>query len=295
MLVYLFINIEITCKSYLCHIIQLNTVLMARLAKSKVHAALEKAAQNILEAAGDDPVVSRKDIRKKLKELEWPEKQLTSIFYRFIDHRDYKPGARITQKDIEETLAYSKEKLVDAYDVNNNGLSAAEIEKMSLTARLAVQYAILKDQTTTLETTTDNLYNSLTELGEGLYFPAWANEADAYLSIFRKDADLQELTQENFSAALGLDSSNPVEAIQFWHQGRQNYEWIFENYENYDQLADMESFKTLNNFMTQYLTHITHIVVGIDGYSPTSEYPVYFVGLTPEGDILGFQTSTVWT
>ena len=51
---------------------------MARLAKQKVHAALEKAAQNILDAAGDDPVVSRKDIRKKLKELEGTEQQLTS-------------------------------------------------------------------------------------------------------------------------------------------------------------------------------------------------------------------------
>jgi hypothetical protein len=83
---------------------------MARLAKQKVHAALEKAAQNILEAAGDDPIVSRKDIREKLKELEGVEQQLTGIFYRFMDHRDYKPGARITKKDIDETFGLRQRK-----------------------------------------------------------------------------------------------------------------------------------------------------------------------------------------
>jgi len=267
---------------------------MARLAKQKVHAALDKAAQNILDASGDDPIVSRKDIRNKLKELEGVEQQLTDIFYRFMDYRDSKPGARITKKDIDETLAYAKEKLIDIYDKNNNGLSAAEIADMSLTARLAVRYAKLQDQIAK-ENTTDKLYESLTELGEGLYFPAWANEADAYLSPFRQDAKLQELTEDGFSSALGLDYANPTEAIELWHQGRAAYEWIFELYEHYDQLAALESFKTLHKFMEKHLTHITHIVVGLDGSRPDSEYPVYFVGLAPEGDILGFKTTTVWT
>jgi hypothetical protein len=267
---------------------------MARLAKQKVHAALEKAAQNILDAAGDDSIVSRKDIRRKLEALEGIEQQLTGVFYRFMDHRDSKPGARITKKDIDDNLAYAKEKLVDAYDVNDNGLSAAEIANMSFTARLAVRYAILQDQAVE-EVTTDKLYDSLFELGDGLYFPAWANESDAYLSVFRKDADLKELTPENFSSTLGLDPSDQQQAIQFWHQGRPNYEWIFEQYEEYEQLVALESFKTLHMFMEKHLTHITHIVVGLDGVRNNSEYPVYFVGLTPDGDILGFETTTIWT
>lgn len=267
---------------------------MARLAKQKVHAALEKAAQNMLDAAGDDPIVSRIDIRRKLADLEGTEQLLTSIFYRFMDHRDAKPGARITKKDIDETLAYAKAKFVDAYDVNNNGLSAAEIAKMPLTARLAVRYAILQDHAVE-EVTNNKLSDSLFELGNDLYFPAWANEADAYLSVFQKEADLIELTQENFSSTLGLDPANNEEAIQLWHQGRSNYEWIFEIYEEYEQLAALESFKILHAFMEKHLSHITHIVVGLDGARRDSEYPVYFVGLTSTGDILGFQTTTIWT
>ena len=60
-------------------------------------------------------------------------------------------------------------------------------------------------------------------------------------------------------------------------------------------MAALESFKTLHTFMEAQLSHITHIVVGLDGARPDSEYPVYLVGLTPTGDILGFQTTTIWT
>lgn len=268
---------------------------MARLAKQKVHAALEKAAQNILSAAGDDPVVSRRDIRQKLTSLDWPEKQLTSIFYRLIDHRDAKPGARVTKKDIYDTLAYAKEKLVEAYDVNNNGLSATEIAEMSLTARLAVRYARLQDQLNDSSSTDDQLEEQLRTLGEGLFFPAWANEADAYFSTFRQTAQLSSLNQENFREAVGLDLMDPAQAIGMWQQGRNNYEWIFENYENQDQLAALEQFKTLHTFMANQLTDLTHVIVGLDGRRQDSEYPVYFVGLSPSGEILGFKTTTVWT
>ncbi|MCI4671851.1 MAG: nuclease A inhibitor family protein [Bacteroidia bacterium] len=269
---------------------------MARLSKQKVHAALDKAAQNILNAAGNDPIVSRKDIRAKLMELEGVEEELTRTFYRLIDHRDAKPGARITQKDIDDTLAYAKEKLVDAYDFNNNGLSKTEISKMSLTARLAVRFAKLLDQQASTDSmSTEEIAKGLFELGNDLYFPAWANEADAYLTLFQKEAKLKELTPESFSSALGLDSSKKEESIQFWHQGRSEYEWIFENYENYEQFEELESFKTLHIFMEKHLTHITHVIVGLDGSLRSSEYPVYFVGLSPEGDILGFETITIWT
>lgn len=268
---------------------------MSRIAKHKVQAALEQVAQHILDATGDDPFVSRKDIRAKLVELEGVEQQLTRIFYRLIDRRDAQPGARVTQKDVADTLAYAKEKLVDAYDINNNGLSAAEIAQMSLTARLAVRLAQLQDQIPEEDVAADQLFEKLSSLGGDLYFPAWANEADAYLTPFRREAELTVLTQENFSATLGLDMTKREEQIQFWHQGRAEYEWIFENYEGYEQFDELERFITLHTFMTQHLTHITHVVVGIDGIRRDSEYPVYFVGLAPNGDIMGFETVTIWT
>ena len=48
-----------------------------------------------------------------------------------MDHRDYKAGARITAKDVESTLEYAKKHLIDNYDLNQNGLSRTEIEKIT--------------------------------------------------------------------------------------------------------------------------------------------------------------------
>jgi hypothetical protein len=114
---------------------------MPRIAKSDVHAALQRAAQHIQDAAGPDGRVSRADIKAKVASLEGTEKNLVDIFFRFIDHRDHVPGAQVTKKDIDRAVDYAKEKLIDQYDVNNNGLSNSEISEMSRTGQLAVQLA----------------------------------------------------------------------------------------------------------------------------------------------------------
>jgi len=114
---------------------------MARVAKADVNAALARVAQHINDAAGGDKITSRADMKAKLETLEGTEKQLADIFFRFMDHRDYKFGARITSKDVEKALAYAQDRMVEKYDINNNGLSKSEITEMSRTGQLAVQLA----------------------------------------------------------------------------------------------------------------------------------------------------------
>jgi hypothetical protein len=114
---------------------------MTRIAKSNVHDALKRAAAHLKDAGGPDGRVSRKDIAEKLKTLDGTERALVDMFFRFVDARDAKKGATVTHTDVDQALAYAKEKLVDKYDVNQNGLSKAEIEKMSTTGKLAVALA----------------------------------------------------------------------------------------------------------------------------------------------------------
>ncbi|MEM9261221.1 MAG: nuclease, partial [Bacteroidota bacterium] len=174
---------------------------MSRISKKLVHAALDRAAANILSARGDDPVVSRRDLRAKLRELSGYERRLTDMLFRFTDKRDYKPGARVTQKDVEDTLAYAKEKLIDAYDENNNGLSRAEVAEMSVTGKLAVRFAqelaqaqaSVKDDQSPAEEV--KLRDQIAELATGLYLPAYGNESDAFLQAFYQEASLSELNQ----------------------------------------------------------------------------------------------------
>ncbi|MEW5848967.1 MAG: nuclease A inhibitor family protein [Myxococcota bacterium] len=114
---------------------------MTRIAKKDIHAALNQAAQNIIAAGGSDGRISRADMKAKLKELDGTEKKLTDMFFRFVDHRDFKTGSQVTPSNVKAAVEYAKEHMVNKYDLNNNGLSADEVARMSVTGRLAVNLA----------------------------------------------------------------------------------------------------------------------------------------------------------
>lgn len=114
---------------------------MSRIAKTDVNRALEMAANRIKDAGGADGRVSRAEMTVALKGLTGTEKKLTDIFFKFIDHRDFKSGAQVTAKDVDRAVKYAKSTMIAKYDLNDNGLSATEVKKMSLTGQLAVTLA----------------------------------------------------------------------------------------------------------------------------------------------------------
>lgn len=114
---------------------------MARIAKADVNRALDHVAKSLVKAGGEDGRISRADVKKALPTLTTAEKKLADIFFKFVDHRDFKAGAQVTKKDIDKAVTYAKAKLVAKYDLNTNGLSKDEISKMSLTGQRAVDLA----------------------------------------------------------------------------------------------------------------------------------------------------------
>ncbi len=114
---------------------------MARIAKADVNRALEHVARQLVTAGGADGRVSRADVQKALPTLTKAEKKLADIFFKFVDHRDFKSGAQVTSKDIDKAVAYAKKSLIAKYDLNTNGLSKDEITKMSITGQRAVDLA----------------------------------------------------------------------------------------------------------------------------------------------------------
>ena len=127
---------------------------MARIAKSEVNRALETAAKTLVRLGGEDGRISRKEVKDALATDRVPRKQaaLVDMFFRFVDHRDFKTGAQVTEKDIKRGVEYAKKHMIAKYDLNNNGLSKDEVAKMSLTGKLAVDLA-----KTLKETAVDNL------------------------------------------------------------------------------------------------------------------------------------------
>jgi hypothetical protein len=274
---------------------------MPRLSKKDVHAALEKAANNILSARGDDPIVSRKDIRLKINQLEGTERKLTEIFYRFMDHRDYKAGARITAKDVESTLEYAKKHLIDNYDLNQNGLSKTEIEKMSLTGKLAVKFARELKNAGLEESikTSEDILEILSNIGNGLLFLGYGSEADLDLEPFHRDAALTELNVDTFSAAMGLDPDNIHEELAIFEPSLNRFEdWMLSGYFEIDmrrENIELPRVIELIQFMKTNLKDLSIAIVGRDESTVDSEHPAYWVGIGPDGDIVGFKSAVVWT
>lgn len=116
-------------------------VRMANVSRASIAHVLDRAAKTITDAAGPDGRASRADVTRKLKELTGPEKTLVDTFFRYMDHRDAKAGASVTKRDIAAALSEAKSKLVNAYDLDRNGLSPEERAKMGQVGQLAATIA----------------------------------------------------------------------------------------------------------------------------------------------------------
>lgn len=114
---------------------------MPRIAKADVNAALTLAAKSIIKAGGTDGRTSRAEMKAALAAMPKEQRALADLFFKFIDHRDFKAGAQVTAKDVNKAVAYAKQHMVAKYDLNSNGLSKDEIAKMSLTGKNAVALA----------------------------------------------------------------------------------------------------------------------------------------------------------
>ncbi|MEW5849356.1 MAG: hypothetical protein AB2A00_11105 [Myxococcota bacterium] len=116
---------------------------MSRIAKSDVNRALDLAAKTIIRVGGEDGRISRSEVKNALATDRVPRNQaaLVDIFFKFIDHRDFRAGAQVTAADVKRAVAYAKEHMIAKYDLNDNGLSKDEIAEMSLTGKRAVDLA----------------------------------------------------------------------------------------------------------------------------------------------------------
>jgi hypothetical protein len=263
---------------------------MSRIAKGDVYAALERVAQSLVQAGGEDGRISRADVKSHLEGLQGTERALTDIFFRFVDHRDHVPGATVTSRDIEKAVEYAKEKLVTKYDLNNNGLSKSEVAEMSTTGKLAVQLsrelkfgdvqpagngALLAK---TLESKADGLlYISESDYPyKGVHLPGAAGEDGSFDSA-------------KFLKALGLPADKEIYSIE-------STEEFFELYQDPDGYgydpAEVAKYKELQSMMGSELTDLQFIQ--LDGDEEV-EGRVFIVGAAKDGSIVGLESTRIWT
>lgn len=264
---------------------------MSRIAKADVHASLERIAQTIIQAGGEDGRISRADMAAQLETMDGTDRALADIFFRFIDHRDYKPGATVTAKDVNRAVEYSKEKLIDKYDLNNNGLSKSEISEMSRTGQLAVQLAKEIDAAGDVGPTSGEALSKQFEMiADGLLY---ISEGDfPYEAISLPKTDSGEHTVESFRDAMGIGAD-----VEISMSGAADVDEFFALYQDtedgygYDE-GEVQQYKDLETAMKSNLTDLKMIHVGGDD---VVEGQVYIVGTAPDGSLAGLETSRVWT
>lgn len=266
---------------------------MPRIAKADIFAALERAANHIRSAASSDGITSRADMRAKLRELHGIERLLTDVLYRFIDHRDAKAGARITETDIAAALGYARSQMVDQYDLNRNGLSASEIARMSSIGRMAVQLARQLKRAAQQEAGLHpaELAEMLDSLAEGLYFDDFASESAESLEAFFFEAQLDALTENSFSQVLDLNPVNPREVIERMMPAAGMLERFVDIQKPDRQAQATELIEALR----AHLYDLSVIILGEDDPGLDPLHPVYVAGLTRKGALVGLKSQVVWT
>ena len=258
---------------------------MARIAKSAVHAAIEQAARQIVQAAGRDGVTTPSEMEAHLEHLTGPEQALVDIFYRFIQHRSHRPDAPITLEMANKAVEYAKEKLIDQYDVNFNGLSRAEIANMSETGQRAVDLAReMVDPEG--ELSPPKLAERFEELAEGLTF---TSEIDAPYTAFYlpPPGPSHAHDKASFMAGVGVGEGTPVTV--------QPASYFFKTYSDpamHRDPADGERYAQIERLMRAYLDKLGLIRVG-DAKHKSGD--VYIAGHASDGSFVGLKTHREWS
>jgi Nuclease A inhibitor-like protein len=261
---------------------------MTNVATSDVHAALTRAADQLLQAGGPDGIVSRKDIRTKLLSLEGTERELVDALYRFIDRRDGARSARMTKTDIDAALAFIRTDLVDRHDLDKNGLAEDEVARMSDLGKLAVSLARkLKEAT---GPSGEALAQKIASLAAGLYLDDFGSEGGMGFSPFHAAAKLTQLTKDTFRAALEFTDRPEHDIVRFEPADRCLEKFIATHWDENQQQAE-----EVVRFMKANLREICAVVTGRDDPELGAEHPTYIVGIDSAGNLVGLKTAVIWT
>ena len=263
---------------------------MSTVATSEVHAVVDRAAAQLLDAAGPDGVVSRKDIRTKLLSLEGAERDLVEALYQFIDRREDKRSSRMTRKTVESALSYVRTELVDRFDLDRNGLSEEEVSRMSELGKLAVSLArSLKGATGSKG---EPLAKRLEQLSKGLFFDGcFGTEGGEPLHPFFAAAKLPQLTQDTLRSTLGLSNTREHQIVRFEPADKA----LRAITQTHRDMPEETQATELVELMKSHLREIHAAVLGKDSDEEPVDHPVYIVGLDSAGNLAGLKTRVIWT
>ncbi len=267
---------------------------MARLTIQNLINSMEEAAENLLNAAGDDGVVSKNDIREKLATQREPFRTLLEAFYDFLRDEN-QPHMRVTRAVINDGIQHVKDKIIPLFEITPAGLSDEEQRAMlELGAEtLALGTALKRAGRGNTYLPSKIIFQQIAENTQELFFDYIGSEGSKPIEAVLIDANVKQLTPESFSEALQLKPNDPAQVVERFVSAEPFFTTFICQHYNFE--LDHKA-TIIANLMRENLTQNTVVVLGRDNDPNVGPlHPAYVVGVADNGDLVGFRSQVVWT
>lgn len=256
---------------------------------------LHNTADHLKDAAGEDKIISRKDLREKLQELSGGEQAFLDVFFQFLKELEESDRGRVTTSDVDRGVEMIKEHLLPHYELSPDDLSAGEAEDMSDALPMGLALGVQLKRTAEEENnlSSEEIFNLLNELTPDLFFDYLGSEASEPIEAVQVEVDIRSLTPETFAKALNLDANDPKDKIERFVDAEPFF-LVF--VEQHAQFGLEEQAAAIAGLMQDQLEQNKIVVLGED-YNPNvpPDHPVYVVGVAEDGQLVGFKSKVIWT
>lgn len=267
---------------------------MARLTVQDLIHAIEKAAEDLLAAAGDDGMVSKEDIRKKLQEQQGVQRGLLEAFYDFLRDED-QAYMRVTRAVVKDGLAFVKEKIIPEFEIAPGGLSEAETNAMLTFGEEEALLGSRLKQAAQGESylSSKDIFEQIKQNTSELFFDYQGSEGSEPIEAILIPAKVLNLTEETFAEALNLDQSNPLEFIERFVSAEPFFPVFISQHYQFE-LADKAT--AIADLMRNNLRQNSIFVIGKDyDRNVPPQHPAYIIGVADDGNLVGFKSQVIWT
>lgn len=268
---------------------------MSRISILDLSNTLEETREILLNAGGEDGMVSRADLRKLIESLSSEQlKRFIEMFYDFLRRLENRPRMRVTEETIDRGIAFIQEQIVAQFEIADQfSPKTNQAILQAHDAAYPIAMELIRTTKDSLALTPLEVAEQIAQLKEGLFFDDYGTESGDPIKAFYLESDIRELTPESFRTAMGLSLDDPKEKIERYEPADSAFLTFIEVH---FRVGLTEPARAIVDLMKQHLKQHTVFIIGED-YNPEVPpvHPVYVVGVGENGDIAGFESVVVWT
>jgi hypothetical protein len=199
---------------------------MSRISHKTPLEGFDHVARLLKGAAGPDGLLSHDDARKLVTQLGTEGRKTEALaaenIFTMLDKRDAAPGTRVTTSELDAVRTFVRTRMLENRDLNNDGYSAAEMKKMSITGQALVEIGttLQAARTVDVEAAKTAFETMVTPRWKEATFPEAPRESlpDAARREFdRRTRHVNEMVSPPIARQVVVDGRTAFAIAQFMH------------------------------------------------------------------------------